>query len=1075
MTIDDAFDAWKRRAADADILDVARSKVVGAVLRKTSREHVGACPRGCSASKRPDGFAVNPGKQVFNCRPGGVGGNVISMVMHCRAVDFLAACEIITGEAPPERGTQLTAEQRAKAEKQIAASQATAAKRTAAENKWREDELHRVAKIWAEAKPFAGSSAQAYIERRRGLATAALDNSGLRCAESFAYTVERDGPNGREYEVVHRGPAMLAPIVDAAGEFRALHITYLDLAETKGKLNATDPQTGDKLDAKKSRGSKRGNRIELIGPRAPTTLVIAEGIEKAIAIYCGLELTARPGLEQWGFWSACDLGNMSGPAIDTAKHPTARHEKSGRPKSVAGMVPDFDAPGLVIPDSVTDLVLLGDVTSDPFATQLAMCRAAARFAAPGRTVRVAWAPDGKDFDDLWREAGRDAAARALVAEQIAAIVDAAAAPIAPQLAPADVGQGDAPRARKRAPKGAAQIEPQETGDGAAGAPHGLPGADAAPPDDAAPMPPGWHDDVPPHAAASAADPAENDDETSHSGRRPGTRSANRARWDGPGRKYGTGRDALNKWLAFFPMTELGLIERYVQREKGRLCYCEALGWLWWDGKKWSREGAEAKAIAAGHDTVRAVQDEAEAILGTEFDELISEKTVGKGDDAEIVRTFLSDLLMRFGRGSETKSAMTLHKHALAYLSHEVEAFDADHMLLNIENGTLVFSREPFARDEPLPPRWIRHNDHIRLKPHDPADRITKIASVAYRRDATCPLYAASMETWQPDKSYRVFLDLWDGYSLTADASEQKLVLNIGTGKNGKSTWTTVKLRLLGDYGGSIPITSLIDSGKARSAGQATPDLAKLRGLRMLLTSEPPKGWKLDEGLVKDLTGGDKVSVRELNKGYFDLDPRFKLTIAGNHKPELSAGEAESGIWRRTALVYWKVTIPEAQRDLRLVDKLIDEGPGILNRWLAGLTDWLQHGLRIPAEIAAATEEFRSERDVLGRFLKECTEQQHAHRAGVTATHELFVAWAKASGEQGRHEWTPKGLGQALKERGFVAIKASIMVWVGFKLTKEPAEFGASSSSPSSSSTGGSEPPPHDAPPDGRADDDDEPF
>jgi hypothetical protein len=71
-------------------------------------------------------------------------------------------------------------------------------------------------------------------------------------------------------------------------------------------------------------------------------------------------------------------------------------------------VPDLDAPAIVIPDSVEDLVLLGDSTSDEFTTRLAMCRAAARYAAPGRRVRVAWAPAGLDFDDLWRLAASDA-------------------------------------------------------------------------------------------------------------------------------------------------------------------------------------------------------------------------------------------------------------------------------------------------------------------------------------------------------------------------------------------------------------------------------------------------------------------------------------------------------------------------------------------------------------------------------------------------------------------------------------------------------------------------------------------
>jgi hypothetical protein len=102
---DDAFE--KQRAADADIIDVAAQ--LGAKLKPGKRERAGPCPR-CGGDDR---FSVNIAKQIFNCRGAG-GGRVVDMVMHVRAVEYLAACEIITGEAPPARGTQLTAEAKGK-------------------------------------------------------------------------------------------------------------------------------------------------------------------------------------------------------------------------------------------------------------------------------------------------------------------------------------------------------------------------------------------------------------------------------------------------------------------------------------------------------------------------------------------------------------------------------------------------------------------------------------------------------------------------------------------------------------------------------------------------------------------------------------------------------------------------------------------------------------------------------------------------------------------------------------------------------------------------------------------------
>ena len=209
--------------------------------------------------------------------------------------------------------------------------------------------------------------------------------------------------------VVHRGPAMLAPIVDAAGRFRALHTTWLDLTQPNGKALIKDPETGDELPAKKVRGSKAGNRIRLVrATERPHTLFIGEGIETVLSVWLALRMDRERNKDALGivnmiFWSGVDLGNIGGRALETVPHPTAK-TAGGRVQRVPGPDPDPDSSAIAIPDSVTDLVLLGDGDSDRFTTHCAIARAARRYAAPGRTVRVAWAPDGMDFNDELRKA-----------------------------------------------------------------------------------------------------------------------------------------------------------------------------------------------------------------------------------------------------------------------------------------------------------------------------------------------------------------------------------------------------------------------------------------------------------------------------------------------------------------------------------------------------------------------------------------------------------------------------------------------------------------------------------------------
>lgn len=1073
MTIDAAFEAWRDRARGADILDAAMRLGFGAGLKQRSREHVGACPRGCSGGgakgKKPDGFAINTSKQVFSCRPGGAGGDVIAMVMHAQAVAFLAACELINGEPPPAQGTQLTPEAKAAADHARVESAERAKRRDADDNLYRQRERRTVADIFARAHPLAGSSAADYLARR-GLSfppTPEGRAERIKCVEAMPYHVGKD-------TVVHRGPAMVMPIVDAGRVFRGLHLTWLDLTTPKGKLALE--HEGELLDAKKSRGSVSGNHVELIGPIAPRRLVLAEGAEKAIAVWQALAHNAARGLlpvggiplDETAFWSACNLGNLAGAASDTIAHPTRRHARTNRVAKVAGLVPDFSAPAIAIPDSVVDLVLLGDSTSDEFTTRLALCRAAARYARPGLAVRVAWAPAGADFDDLWRMTGTDEV-REHVARTIVDILEAAAppqvpeafgqlantdqliskdgasAPIAPELqTAAEHREGVEGTAERRRDSGE-QRAASETGAGAAGAPDGLPAANAAPSGEDPPAPDLGPEPPPPAAPPPSADESNSsrtgaiDAPPSHLGEGPAragsgnaARAADRTQWSGPPRKYGDDEFALDRWLASFPLTDLGNVERFYHRHRGRLLWCAALGWHWWDGRRWSREGGDEKATLAEHETARAIQREAQAIVGTDQDIVVG------GTDKDPI--MLSDRLFAWGRTSENASRLNpMSKRAASSLAVQPHALDADPFMINVANGTLVVRR---AWDRPLTPAqleagWHQVSPSIRLKPHDPADLVTKISPVAFKADATCPAYEEFMHLVQPSRGVQRFIDDFDGYSLTGDPSEQVLVFHHGKGKNGKSTQINIKLYIAGDYGRSIPIETFAQEGRARQAGQATPDLAMLHRVRYLSTSEPQKNWKLDEALIKVLTGGDEVPVRELHRSYFMLKPEFKLGMNGNYKPRIDGGEADSGMWRRVKLVPWAVTIPKETRDKHFGDKLKAEAAGILNRMLRGLERWMRDGLVDAAEVAAATEQFRQDSDPLGRFLEHCTKPVADGRVQTSALYSVFCAWAKAFGEA---EWKPNGFGRAMNERGFVSVKVSVNYWVGLELTRSVSDF-----------------------------------
>jgi putative DNA primase/helicase len=479
--------------------------------------------------------------------------------------------------------------------------------------------------------------------------------------------------------------------------------------------------------------------------------------------------------------------------------------------------------------------------------------------------------------------------------------------------------------------------------------------------------------------------------------------------------------ALDLRLGFFPLTDLGNAERFAARWKDRLRYNTALGWLVWDGKRWSAKGADEFVMLAEHRTVRGIQDEARAVRESGVkgkdrggrDYLVDEKKM----------LMYSDKIAAWGRSSESAQRLgALSKRGAPYFAVGIDELDADKMKINVNNGTLTVRR----RDD---------GDYVSFAPHDPADLITKLSPVDFDPEAVAPEFAKFLERVQPLPEMRAFLPQWFGLSLTGDVSAQKLAFLYGKGGNGKSVLVDAVSHVAGDYGETVPIETFLDQGKMRNAGQATPDLAILPGVRMLRTSEPEKNSKLAEALVKLVTGGEPIQARHLNRDFFKFYPQFKLTISGNYRPTLSG--TDEGIRRRLMLVPFDVTIPKDERDRRLADKLRLEASGILNWMLDGLRVWLDKGLIEPDAVTTATTEYFSASDPLGRFLATCVMAEPGHRVQSSVLHQVYEAWCKSSGETA---WKNRGLSLAMDERGYKRKQSDVVWWLDIKLIRAASDF-----------------------------------
>jgi hypothetical protein len=356
------------------------------LLRRHGRGFIGPCPIHSPDPQARDSTSFEcTDAETWVCATCQDGGDVFRLVEQVLNLDFVAAVEWLGGarEADPEQERRIDEERarrRAERERQAAL--------------YRDQERCRTFEIWRRGLPVKGTPVAAYLALR-GLE--APPRSWLRAALDMPLYAS----GGKDAAILHRGPCMLAAIVGPAGRFAGVHFTWIDLDQPNGKAAVTDPEMGHRVSAKKMRGSVKGGHIELVPEPLPSHLVLGEGIETVLSVWVAL-MSAGRDLDGWAFWSGLDLGNIGGLALEKVAAPG--RDVRGRIRYVPGPEPDLSEPGIAIPDSVDELVLLGDSDSDPFLTRCAIARAGKRYARLGRQVRVAWAPNGADFNDVLRGA-----------------------------------------------------------------------------------------------------------------------------------------------------------------------------------------------------------------------------------------------------------------------------------------------------------------------------------------------------------------------------------------------------------------------------------------------------------------------------------------------------------------------------------------------------------------------------------------------------------------------------------------------------------------------------------------------
>jgi putative DNA primase/helicase len=436
-------------------------------------------------------------------------------------------------------------------------------------------------------------------------------------------------------------------------------------------------------------------------------------------------------------------------------------------------------------------------------------------------------------------------------------------------------------------------------------------------------------------------------------------------------------------------------------------------WLVWDGARWALdetggtlERAKATARTMADETAEQVSEAKAEVERIDPEWLSLNKRERKSrastfDDAKksSVARAEADLAVATLRSKWAKqSQMAARLDAMidvaksdpkVAITHTM--LDADPLLFNVSNGTINLQAG-------------------QIRPHRREDLITKLAPIAYDETGPRERFEKFMrEVCCGDDALVAFHKRFLGYALTGETREHIFAFWYGTGGNGKSVLANIVMQIMGDYAcKAMPdlVFRIVGSEKHET------ELCDLHGRRLVFCNETKQGRTLDDGRIKDLTGGDPIRARRMREDSWQWDPTHKLVLFGQYKPTLRT--VDDGMRRRTKLVPFAAKFTGEAKDDRLQDKLAAEASGVLAWLVEGARDWYQHRIPAAKAVDAATDAYFREEDTIGTFFEgECVFHADA-RVTRKELRSRYVAWSE---ERDEKPLPTKAFSQAVRDRG----------------------------------------------------------
>ena len=469
-------------------------------------------------------------------------------------------------------------------------------------------------------------------------------------------------------------------------------------------------------------------------------------------------------------------------------------------------------------------------------------------------------------------------------------------------------------------------------------------------------------------------------------------------------------------------SDMGEAKALIKEYRDELLYTDATQFLSYDGMCWRENRQKAVGAVEEFLDMQLVEsrDQFETAVAhmLAVDPSLDEITVRKGGRA-LEKLITPQNAEAFG---ELQAARSYYGFVMKYRNYkhiadtqntakpmvatDINLFDAQENYLNTPGGTYDLAKGVNG-----------------MMPHRATDLLTKITNCAPGDEGKQVWEDALQLFFCGDQELIEYVQMTVGMAAVGKVYVEALIIAYGEGRNGKSTfWNTIS-RVLGTYSGAMSADSLT----ANCRRNVKPEIAELKGKRLIIAAELEEGTRLSTSILKQLCSTDQIRGEKKFKDPFDFIPSHTAVLYTNHLPKVSA--SDDGTWRRLIVIPFHAKIEGSSDIKNYADYLYNNaGPAVMSWIIEGARKVIEREFKIdpPKVVTNAIAEYRGMNDWLTHFLEDCCVTGDGLEQKSGDLYQEYRAYCLRTGEYARNN---ADFIAEIEKRGFMRKKKKSGMWV----------------------------------------------